>query len=81
MRPLVTLLQKPRAFNTIPSLIPSDCTGLLQPLDTAVYRPLEVCLLDFMDAYIGDKENRGEDVDPWSVSDKRIMATHVVAEA
>ena len=58
VHPLVTLLQKPRAFNIIPS-IPSDCTGLLQPLDTAVYRPLKVCLLDFMGAYIGDKENRG----------------------
>ena len=78
--PLVTLLQKPRAFNIITSLIPSDYTGLLQPFDTAVYRPFKV-YLDFMNAYIGDKENRGEDVDSWSVSDKRIMATHVIAEA
>ena len=34
-----------------------------------------------MDAYIEDKENRGENVDYWSASDKRIMTTHVVAEA
>ena len=34
-----------------------------------------------MDAYVKDKENWGEDVDSWPVSDKRIMTTHVVAEA
>lgn len=34
-----------------------------------------------MDAYVEGKEHRGGDVDSWSVPDKRIRTTHVVAEA
>ena len=54
------VLNKLRDFNIIPSLTPGDCTGLLQPLDTAVNRPIKVYLRDFM---VEDKENLREDVD------------------
>ena len=56
-------------------------TDLLQTLDTAVNKPFKVYLRDFMDACIGDKGDRGEDVDSRSVSDERVVPTHVIAEA
>ena len=46
------VLRKLRDLNITPSLIPGGCTGLLQPLDTAVNKPLKVCLRDFRDAYL-----------------------------
>ena len=69
-----------RANNIVPSIIPAGCTGLLQPLDTAVNKPFKEYLREFTDAYIEERE-KVEDVGRWSVSDKRIMTTHVVAQS
>ncbi|RPB05356.1 hypothetical protein L873DRAFT_1839909 [Choiromyces venosus 120613-1] len=60
------------------SLIPSGCTGLLQPLDTAVNKPFKQYLREFTDAYTLQKQSI---IQKWSTGNKRIMVTHVVSEA
>lgn len=77
-----TVLSKLRSANIITSLIPGGCTGLLQPLDTAVNKPFKGYLREFTDQYIDEQEEKlGCEVESWSVSDKRVMTTHVVARA
>jgi hypothetical protein len=77
-----TVLSKLRSAGVLTSLIPGGCTGLLQPLDTAVNKAFKNYLRDFTDQYIDEEEEkRGCDIDQWSVSDKRIITTHVVARA
>jgi len=75
-----SILELLRANNIVPSIIPGGCTGLLQPLDTAVNKPFKEYLREFTDTYVPERE-KVEDVGRWSVSDKRIMTTHVVAQA
>jgi len=58
--------------------IPSRCTGLLQLLDTAINKLFKGYLREYTDRYI---ENHSDSIGQWSVSDKRIMVTHVVAQA
>jgi hypothetical protein len=63
-----------------PSLIPPGCTGLLQPLDTAVNKPFKQYLRDFTDQYTFEKEVDNP-TKQWTTSERRIMVTHVVANA
>jgi hypothetical protein len=77
-----TVLSKLHSAGIVTSLIPGGCTGLLQPLDTAVNKPFKNYLRHFTDQYIDEEEEkRGCDIDQWSVSDKRVMTTQVVARA
>jgi transcriptional/translational regulatory protein YebC/TACO1 len=73
--------RKLREQNITVAMIPSGCTCLLQPLDTAVNKPFKEWLEEAIDEYeeriIAEK---GSDF-KWSVSDKRVMITHVVARA
>jgi hypothetical protein len=73
------VLQLLRENSVIPALIPPGCTSLLQPLDTAVNRPFKTWLCDAIEEYVARREAEGK-VD-WSVRDKRIMTTWVVAAA
>jgi len=68
-----------RANNIVPSIIPARCTGLLQTLDTAD-KPFKEYLREFTDTYIEEQE-KVDEIERWSVSDKRIMTTHVVAQS
>lgn len=61
-----------------PSLIPPGCTGLGQPLDVSVNSPLKSILRDLTDSTI---EWRGQELDKWTVSERRILTTHCVVEA
>jgi len=72
------VLQKLRSASITTSLIPSGCTGLLQPLDTAVNKPFKQYLREYTDAYTLGKQSS---IQKWSTSDKRIMVIHVVGEA
>lgn len=45
------------------ALILSGCTGLLQPLDTAVNKPFKELLREYTELYIDAKEDAGEDVE------------------
>jgi len=75
------ILQTFHNNHIVPALIPGGCTGLLQPLDTAVNKPFKELLREYTELYIDAKEDAGEDIEKWSVSQKRIMVTHVVGEA
>ena len=72
-----TVLSKLQESGVTVSLIPGGCTGLLQPLDTALNKPFKQYLQDFTERYVDERV----DIETWSVSDKRVMVTHVVAQA
>lgn len=61
-----------------PSLIPASCTGLLQPLDVSVNKPLKAKIRDLTDEAILDCENEFE---KWTVGDRRILTTWCVGDA
>jgi len=55
------------------------CTNLVQPLETA----FKEYLREFIDQYIEKHESQRPSLvtDGWTLSDKRIMTTHVVGDA
>jgi len=63
------------------ALIPPGCTCILQPLDTAINKAFKQWLREAADEYIADREERFGAFEKWSVSDKRIMTTWIVAAA
>jgi DDE superfamily endonuclease len=75
------ILQKLRDNYIIPALVPPGCTGLLQPLDTAVNKPFKELLREQTELYMDLQEEAGDCPDKWTVSQKRVMVTHVVTEA
>jgi hypothetical protein len=70
-----------RNSHIIPALVPLGCTGLLQPLDTAINKPIKELLREQTEVYTNAREDAGDDIEKWSVSQKRVMVTHVVGEA
>jgi hypothetical protein len=75
------ILQKLRNNYIITALVPPGCTGLLQPLDTAVNKPFKELLREQTELYMDAREEAGDNPEKWSASQKRVMVTHVVAEA
>jgi len=71
------VLQRLRSANITPSLIPGGCTGLIQPLDTAINKPFKQYLRKYTELYIDEKECGKPDF-VWSVGDRRVMTTQVV---
>lgn len=68
-------------YNKIkPTLIPAGCTGLLQPLDVSVNKPLKAKIRDLIDEAILDSENINE-FEKWTVGDRRILTTWCVGDA
>jgi hypothetical protein len=61
-------------------MVPSGCTGILQPLDTHVNKPLKAILSELVE----EDTQRKEEANPgfkWTPSLKRIQVTHRVAKA
>ena len=75
-----TVLNLLRQNNITPSLIPGGCTGLLQPLDVSVNKPLKEVIRDLTDERIFELESVDE-FEKWTVSERRIMTTHTVGKA
>ena len=75
------ILSTLRSHRIIPSIIPGGCTGLLQPLDTEVNKPFKEYLREYTDIYLDEQAANGQDMTTSSVSDKRILTTHVVGRA
>jgi hypothetical protein len=75
------ILQKLRDNHIITALVPPGCTGILQPLDTAVNKPFKELLREQTELYTDAREDAGDDIEKWSVSQKRVIVTHVVGVA
>ena len=61
------------------ALIPSGCTSLLQPLDTAVNKPFKSWVREATKEYL-EGLSKG-DITKWTVSDWRVMTIYIVAAA
>jgi len=62
------------------AMVPPGMTGLCQPLDTHVNKTMKEYMREATDKYSMSWEESNPDK-KWSVSDKRIMVTYVVAQA
>ncbi|RPB29326.1 hypothetical protein L211DRAFT_872096 [Terfezia boudieri ATCC MYA-4762] len=71
------------AFHTTDDVLARGCTGLIQPLDTAVNKPFKEYLREFTNQYVEKQEKKQPSLitKGWALSDKRIMTTHVVGDA
>ncbi|RPA91559.1 hypothetical protein L873DRAFT_1868600, partial [Choiromyces venosus 120613-1] len=74
-----TVLQLLWAHNITPSLIPTGCTSLVQPLDVSVNKPFKELMQDLTDEKIFKLESV-EDFEKWTVGDRRVMTTHYIGE-
>jgi hypothetical protein len=63
------------------TLIPPGLTSHLQPLNTAVNGPFKTLLQQAADKYIKQLESEKRLPEVWSIADRRVMATHIVAMA
>jgi hypothetical protein len=57
------------------ALIPPGLTSLVQPLDTAVNGPFKQFLQEEADIYVCELIDNGKMPDPWTLKDRREMAT------
>jgi len=71
---------KLKSMGVTTALIPPGMTCLLQPLDTAVNSLFKRLLEEETDIYTTEWERQHPD-QKWSVKDKRILSTYVVARA
>ena len=74
------VLEKLRAHNILPSLIPGGCTSLLQPLDVAINKPFKEMIRELTDTAIFEAEDANT-FHQWTVSDRRILTTTCVGDA
>jgi hypothetical protein len=63
------------------ALIPSGLISLVQPLDTAVNGPFKQLLQEEADIYVCKLVDTGKMPDPWTLKNRRKMATVIVGRA
>jgi hypothetical protein len=66
---------------TLTALIPPRLTNHLQPLNTAVNNPFKKLLQQAANKYIKQLESEKRLPKVWSIADRRVMATHIMAMA
>ena len=74
------------SHDIIPAMIPPGCTGLMQPLDVAINKPLKDILQSLVeDALDRYEEQSGEDLREMgrtsAVEDRRVLVQHCLADA
>src|SRR5436305_14231804 len=62
------ILQKLHDNHIITALVPPGCTGILQPLDTAVNQPFKELLREQTELYTDIREDAGDDIEKWTMS-------------
>ena len=71
-----------KELNVTLSIIPGGCTGYLQVLDLLVNKLIKQYLEEYEDQWIEDPANfTAWESGKWSISDRRILMTHWVAQA
>ena len=75
-----------QSHDIIPSLIPPGCTGLLQPLDVAINKPVKDILWSLTEEALGQYEiqhnkDLREATRTSAVEDRRVLVQRCVAEA
>ncbi|KAH7114029.1 DDE superfamily endonuclease-domain-containing protein [Dactylonectria macrodidyma] len=71
-----------REAQILPTMVPPGCTSYVQCLDTHVNGPLKLLMREEMDRRIDELEKQPDfDDKKWTVSDRRILTTHVVGYA
>ena len=81
-----SVLDTLRSHNIVPSMVPAGCTGLVQPLDVAVNKPVKDLLRELIERRLDDFETAsGEDLRESSqasaVEERRVLVQRCVAEA
>lgn len=67
-----------RTHDIKPTLIPGGCTGLVQPLDVSINKPLKARIRDLTDEAILECKDVFE---KWTVGERRILTTWCVGDA
>jgi hypothetical protein len=75
------ILRKLHGSHITTALAPLGCTRLLQSLDTAVNKSFKALLREQTELYTDAREDAGDDIEKWSVSQKLVIVTHVIGEA
>jgi len=75
-----TILELFRTNNITPSLIPTRCPSLIQPLDVSINKPFKELIRDITNEKIFELESAAE-FEKWTVGDRRVMTTHCVGQA
>ena len=72
-----------RANYTVPAVVPSGCTSLVQPLDTAVNYSLKVLIKEATERLTHEYEREGEgaQVEDWPLWKRRKLISEAVGEA
>jgi len=73
------VLDKLPSLNLTPSLIPSGCTSLIQPLDVSINKPFKEILRELTDTTIFESKSV-EAFDKWTIDDCRILTTSCVGD-
>lgn len=82
---MLAVLNTLRAKQIIPSLIPGGCTGLVQPLDVSVNKPLKEIIRSLTDQAIVDSANQEAQYpkpkNSSAVGRRRVLTTWCVGNA
>lgn len=74
------LLELLRTNHVVTAMVPPGCTGILQPLDTAVNKTFKAKMTQLSEEYISEMEAASPKM-KWTVSMKRVQTTRNVADA
>ena len=63
------------------AIVPSGCTSLIQPLDTAINKAFKALLQRHTEDLTAESSHHATDLSNWTISERRILTTKAVAMA